>query len=597
MEDFEKVKKEEIESQNHAYEEAENEKKNTKNKKALKISIVAVSAVALIGTGVFIGSRFLGNSTTINNNGAQNSNMATNNIIGEIDETKLQDIIKNELIKLAQKDFSSNKTSNNVYAEGHTILKSEVNDSNKIYSYVLAEYGVYSVNNTTKPESEGGSSMPLTFVIKVSESGEYNILEIKEPEDGVGYYDSLKEMFPEDLLKATENLNNGTYRDEFDKQILEYIKANRTESNEKRNITKEEALKLTEFFNKEENNSFVLFNYDNPKELFNHINASGDSAENILRYSLVASSYSSESNSEQDKIIWKHSNGVPQIGTYVVSEENLINFFKEKLNYEYSKEELREIYKHDYYKDLNMYAFMISDTSYTEVSVKDGYKENGKYYLTLTKSSEDIDGKKREIDVVVEEKSGVYYFYSCDLNNIESLSKEENIELTNFLNNPENNSFVLLNYTSSIDLLENIDNQPHKGVLKYSIIQSSYCSEATATQKNIIYKDSEQWGDTYVITEDRLIEYFKEKVNCLYSKESIKEAFKNDYNTDLNMYVFTISDTSFTNTSIKDAYKIYNTYYLALNHGQKVVLFKNMYSNIFQFESCTGYDGTIGTLD
>ncbi len=597
MEDFEKMKNEEEEVKNYNQEaEKKKEKKGSKNKKALKISIVAVSAVLLIGTGVFIGSRFLGNSTTINNNGDQNSNMATNNIIGEIDEAKLQNFIKNELIKLAQKDFSSNKTSNNVYAEGHTILKSEVKDSNKIYSYVLAEYGVYSVNNITKPESEGGSSVPLTFVIEVSESGEYNILEIKEPEDGMGYYDSLKEMFPEDLLKATEDLNNGKYREEFDKQILEYIKANRTESNEKRNITKEEASKLTEFFNKQDNNSFVLFNYDNPKELFNHVNYSGYSPENILRYSIVDSSYSSKSNSEQNKIIWKDLNGVAQIDTSVVSEENLINFFKEKLNYEYSKEELRNIFSHDYYKDLNMYVFMVSDTAFTEVSVKDGYKENERYYLTLTKSFEDIDGKKREIDVVVEEKNGVYYFYSCDVNNIESLSKEENTKLTNFLNNPENNSFVLLNYTSTTDLLENIDNQPHKGVLKYSIAQSSYCSEATEAQRNIIYKDSEQWGDTYVITEDKLIEYFKEKVNCIYSKENLKEAFKNYYNTDLNMYVFTMSDTSFTKTSIKDAYKIYNTYYLTLNHGQKVVLFENMYSNIF-FESCTGYDGTIGTLD
>ena len=80
MEDFEKIKREEAEVQNYNYDEAVNKKKGSKNKKALKISIVAVSAVVLIGTGVFIGSRFLGrNTTTINNNGAQNSNMATNN--------------------------------------------------------------------------------------------------------------------------------------------------------------------------------------------------------------------------------------------------------------------------------------------------------------------------------------------------------------------------------------------------------------------------------------------------------------------------------------------------------------------------------------
>ncbi len=80
MEDFEKVKREEEEVENYNYDEAVNKKKGLRNKKALKISIVAVSAVVLIGAGVFVGSRFLGSSTTtINNNGAQNSNMATNN--------------------------------------------------------------------------------------------------------------------------------------------------------------------------------------------------------------------------------------------------------------------------------------------------------------------------------------------------------------------------------------------------------------------------------------------------------------------------------------------------------------------------------------
>ncbi len=80
MEDFEKIKREEEEAQNYNYDEAVNKKKGLKNKKALKISIAAVSAVVLVGAGVFVGSRFLGRSTTtINNNGAQNSNMATNN--------------------------------------------------------------------------------------------------------------------------------------------------------------------------------------------------------------------------------------------------------------------------------------------------------------------------------------------------------------------------------------------------------------------------------------------------------------------------------------------------------------------------------------
>ncbi len=82
MDNFEKIKKEEEEVQNYNYDEAVkvNKKKGSRNKKALKISIASVSAVVLVGAGVFVGSRFLGSSTTtINNNSTQNSNIATNN--------------------------------------------------------------------------------------------------------------------------------------------------------------------------------------------------------------------------------------------------------------------------------------------------------------------------------------------------------------------------------------------------------------------------------------------------------------------------------------------------------------------------------------
>lgn len=84
MEDFEKIKKEKMQSQNKAQEKAKNDKKGAKNKKTLKVSIVAVSAIALVSVGIFVGSRFSKNTTSINNNGTQNSNIATSNQVQEL---------------------------------------------------------------------------------------------------------------------------------------------------------------------------------------------------------------------------------------------------------------------------------------------------------------------------------------------------------------------------------------------------------------------------------------------------------------------------------------------------------------------------------
>lgn len=148
MEDFEKMKKEEADVQNCDHKEAGSEKKSVKNKKALKISIVAVSTVALIGTGVFIGSRFLGNSTTtINNNGAQNSNMATNNQVFDkkitIRKNQIENFGKlNQFLRNAH-NGTEDEIEIETYLEPEWELAASTNEASKLYvKYDGTKYNV-----------------------------------------------------------------------------------------------------------------------------------------------------------------------------------------------------------------------------------------------------------------------------------------------------------------------------------------------------------------------------------------------------------------------------------------------------------------------
>lgn len=225
MEDFEKIKKEE--SQNITNENVEKtnvqESKETKNKKGklLKISLGSVAAVVLVGVGIVAGTKIVGDKViTIDKNHVQNANFATDT--KTIDEQKLESAIKEALIGLAKKETVSLKNNTNEYAEGHIILKSEIKDDT-IYAYILARYGVYELKDN-KPSIVSGSSTPITVIFKNGNSNKYELNKLIQPKDGSEYNSSLKEMFPEELIDSTKKLSNGTYEEEFNKQIMEYIK-------------------------------------------------------------------------------------------------------------------------------------------------------------------------------------------------------------------------------------------------------------------------------------------------------------------------------------------------------------------------------------
>lgn len=278
MEDFEKIKNEQEQNQEAKQEKKINEK--PKNKKVLKISIASVAAVILVGVGIFMGTKLVGEKIiTINNNGAQNSNMASNN------------------------------------------------------------------NSETK----------------------------------------------------TEN----TIKDNKEK----------TESQTKTSISNQDLTKLTNFLQDSTNYPFLGINYDNPQDLFKATGneAAKNTISHILGYSYLCSDYSKTATKEQIKIWYgedvneDYLNGSQE----VISEVNLIKFFKEKMNVEYPKETLREVFR--YSDKLNGYFVSRSDAFVGKVTIKNGYKLYNKYYLTLSRFT--WDGK--DIDVVISEENGSYYFYSC----------------------------------------------------------------------------------------------------------------------------------------------------------------------------------------
>lgn len=582
MEDFEKIKNEETNQTRKTKEE------KPKGKKVFKISIASIAAVALIGVGIFTGARFLGKKViTLDNNGATNNSMASNNI-QNIDEEKLNNAIKRELIKLAEKEYSSNKTSSNTFSEGHIVLRSEIKD-NKIYSYILAEYGVYSTQNTTVPQTEGSASGPLTLVFEVSSSNEYDLIEIKQPQDGENYGNSLKSIFPEDLLSAVKDLPNGKYTTEINNQILKYIEIalinqnKNTQENKKTQISDEESKEILKLLNGNASTSFVCVNYDKPENLFKEVFSPLSADSETLAYAIMNSDYSTEASSEEVKIL---ANGREEFGSFkVITEENLIKLFKEKTNYTYSKDTLRKAFNYNE-KIKKYFAEKYDDLHYT-FTIKSGYKINDKYYLTLPNPVL-TDGK--DVELVVSKIDNIYYFYSCKVvtKNLQT-SNEEDTSLLNFLNDSVNNPFTQIKYQSPeklFDVIDKSDSYP----LRYAVFDTNntYCTALNNQQKDQLRAkyDSVDEVSWYFISEENLIKFLQEKMNYTYSKETLRKVFR--YEEKVNGYIDIISDTTYSKVTIKSVTKNSdNSYYLTLKSSEKEIFISIIKKDgKYCFQSC-----------
>ena len=386
-------------------------------------------------------------------------------------------------------------------------------------------------------------------------------------------------MFPEDLISSTSKLSDGIYEEEFNKQILEYLK--NLSNNQTSTVTEAEIKEIEKFVNNTENQVFALINYNSPEELFTNKYNEHNISE-MLRYSLNESKYAIPATTEQNKIIWKENNGEMIISTKVTNISDIIEFLNEKLNYTYSENTIRKYFTID--SELDKYVIMVSDTLFGKFKVKNVTKDGNKYNVKLTPENT-ITSK--DIDIVLTKENDKYYFYSCNLNNVEKLNQKKIEELEKFINKPGNNAFVSFNYKNSSDVItENYDANKAQ-TLSMGLIEGGYAKIASEEEQKIINTDT-SIQVPHIISLDEINNFLTEKIAASFEEDEIKKSFKNEYNEKLGKVVLFTVGALEKNAKIKDAYKIgeFNNYYLTLNNGKTVVLMERNDGTII-FESCT----------
>ena len=186
-----------------------------------------------------------------------------------------------------------------------------------------------------------------------------------------------------------------------------------TQNNSKIQLNSNELTEIQNFLNSKDNNiGFLCINYSSPEDLVKQIANTNIghyldvSAIGNIRYTIAASNYSTEPNENQRKYL------KGEEGANLITEQNLIKLFKEKFNYQYRNDEIRKDLNQYYNEKLGMYEFYVSDTNAEmKFEVKNGYKQNGKYYLNV--EFKDYKGEIKTIELVLEKNDDTYTFYSC----------------------------------------------------------------------------------------------------------------------------------------------------------------------------------------
>ena len=207
-------------------------------KKGMKIFLFILLIIILGVVGFFIGKNT--GEKTNNDNKTNTTNVAVDTT--KINENVLEMSVQKALIEVVNdklyKDVSNKE--NTTAAEGHKILKSEMKD-NKIYAYVVAEYGVYKLENG-KPAVVSASASPITLIFDTDTTNGYKMTNYIVPSEAgdAAWLKSLQEMFPADLIDAAKSVN---YKDDFyQNQIKTYVdilKSNTTTSTNSKTDTKQ----------------------------------------------------------------------------------------------------------------------------------------------------------------------------------------------------------------------------------------------------------------------------------------------------------------------------------------------------------------------
>jgi len=151
-----------------------------------------------------------------------------------INADALEVAVKDAILTIAHEEFGDIKENGVKYAEGHKVLRSEINGG-KAYAYTVAEYGQYKIQapeSTEKPTPVSATTAPMVLVFTVEEvesNDNKNKTEKKyvyyrsyivEGEDDAAWEYSLETFFPMDLVDAAKV----DYADDFyQNQIRAYL--------------------------------------------------------------------------------------------------------------------------------------------------------------------------------------------------------------------------------------------------------------------------------------------------------------------------------------------------------------------------------------
>lgn len=132
----------------------------------------------------------------------------------------------NNAVSLAIKAQRKSYFDGEVTTEGHIILDTEEKNGT-VKAYTIASLGAFGFENGIFTKVSGSGAIPSIMIFSKNKNGEYSLLEYKEPEDGAGYTDSIKKMFPHQLQDKVLSAQND-YLDlikQQEEQAAEYLKS------------------------------------------------------------------------------------------------------------------------------------------------------------------------------------------------------------------------------------------------------------------------------------------------------------------------------------------------------------------------------------
>ena len=131
-----------------------------------------------------------------------------------------------EAVAQAIKSRSKSYKDGEFAAEGHIILDtSEGSETVKVYT--IASLGVFGFENGIFTVVSGSGAIPTVMTFFRDEQGRYSLIEYREAQDGSGYADSIKKMFPRKLHSRVLS-DHGDYAElkkQQETQAKEYLRS------------------------------------------------------------------------------------------------------------------------------------------------------------------------------------------------------------------------------------------------------------------------------------------------------------------------------------------------------------------------------------